>query len=290
MNRSSLLNTFLVLMILFGSVFCFTSEVVSLEEEELILSLTEPVVRKTEKGLIVSAEGQTNLPDEAELWVFLKREGFYVTGRKTVVKDGQFQADLGPFSKRFHPAVYEIEVSFMPRRQKTVILAGIPQAWTKEISAQSEILKLQDDRVIEETEKRLYEELGDIFEKTEELYSELNITYNKFAEIKEEKGTFAEFDWRRFSRTWQSRLDELDRLNRQRNRDRVIALFPSLERKLDGLTGSIRLLETLYLRKLLDREEEEIAIEDLKIMIEDEFLLLRRAFQVDNLPGEQKED
>ncbi len=305
MNRTNLLKTVLILIIFFTLIFCASSKVVSSEENlqtpqslkenqskqnELILLLDKPQWQETEVGSTISVKGKTNLPEEIEIWVFLKRKDFYVTGSHTLVKDGQFQTKLGPFNKEFYPGVYKVEVVFIPRRQKISILAGVPRSWAEGVTAQTKDLQIQKAETIKEVQKALCEKLDDIVKKTEQLYSELNTTYNKYKEIKEEKESFSKSDWEESLGSWQKKLEKLDELNRERNKGKVVALFPSLEKKLDNLLGSIRLLQALYLGRLLDKKEGMITIEESKPMIENDLFLLKGAFRIDYIPEQQESD
>ena len=239
-----------ILSIVFSSSVVFgeyygdnVDEMISVDPEKMdtiVLFIKEADYKVSPEGALIEINGETNLPDETELWVFIKRKDKFITGTSVNVASGSFSCVLGPFTEKFYLGIYGIEVSFIPRRQDSKILAQLKQEWSnKEINVAKELKIGEKEEIILE-QKEIVKEIRDSIERVEVLYEELQKSLKAYQDKKINK-----FEWNTWADKWNKALDIEKNLNADRNKGIIIALFPKVEDEFGGAISQLWLLEKI---------------------------------------------
>lgn len=214
--------------------------------EQVVIVIKESDYRLTDAGEIIEVTGETNLPDDIELWVFIKRRDEFITGVNCLVEKGRYGCTIGPFMKEFYPGLYDVQVSFMPRRQNLKILADLKQEWAaKEVNEHRDILIGGTKEEIIAAQEEIVKSIRESISNVEKLYEELVKSLKAY-----KKKEISEFQWKTWALDWNRALDKEQQLNRERNEGKVVALFPRAEDEFEGLMGQLWLLEKLYEKKM----------------------------------------
>lgn len=250
----------------------------SRKDDALFLSIDKAIWQDTDEGKFVFIQGVADLPEGGSVFTFLKRKNRYISGKDALVKNSIFETELGPFKEEFYLGLYTIEVAFIPRRQSLNILAVMPEERTRETTSVYFDLLFGEIDKINESQNKICEDISDLVTQLEKLYNELDSMYKKHND------EFSISEWQNWSKEWYARLDKLDKINEKRNEGKIVALFPSIEEDIEGNIGRLRMLGSLYLRKLQGQKEGMITAKGASSMIAESLFFIKDGLRVDFIP------
>jgi hypothetical protein len=256
-------------------------EMISIDKDNmdrLVLFVKEAEYKVSLDGNLIYVNGETNLPDETELWVFIKRKDKLITGTSVNVIGNKFSCVLGPFSKKFYLGIYRVEVSFIPRRQNLKVLAELKQELTgKELTVVKELQIGEKEEIILQ-QKEIIKSIKESVDKVEMLYESLKKSIKAYQDKE-----ITKFQWNTWAAKWNKALDVEKDLNANRSEGMVVALFPKAEDELGGVIGQIWLLEKLYEKQMQGKKtgmfdpktmgpKISSSLEDIKYMLTVDFV------------------
>jgi len=135
-NRILLLKAVDAVMLITGF-FCFLAPAAA-AETVFEIKIDKAVYLRTKEGPKVSVSGETNLPRDAVVSVFVKKDGNLTAFKDIPVSPGKYYVTLGPLDKQLS-GKYDIQVLFSPEKQSGGVAnwmkANVPGGQLKNIEA-----------------------------------------------------------------------------------------------------------------------------------------------------------
>ena len=220
------------------------------DEKNLKLKMKKVDYYKDTAGrMVIEIEGETNLPDEAIIWTYIRRRSHLILGSSTKVENGRYAQQLGPFREQIDPGIYSVESAFIPRTQELKVLAQINQSWTDEEKNTAKQLQIGTDEEIKIFQEGVVKELRTKVDEVSELSKELEDMYL------EQKTKFNRVEWNTWAGDWLNKLEDIRRYLDNRNQGKIISLYPKAEDDLGGVITNLMLLQSLYTRLLTGKKD-----------------------------------
>lgn len=199
---------------------------------------------------IVTVAGGADLPDNALIYVILKRLGNTITCKQVFLKDRRFCVSTEPFDKKFLAGEYTVEAEFDPRRvmsKKTRRLKNARASCSLSIGTPEEMLS---------DEKRIMADINSNILKLEKLYGDLNEAYE------ENRKSYDPKTWKKWEESWLPREKALEKAVQNNFNLYVVYLFPESQKNIWNCVQYLGLLHRAYSLELADPENFSKRIND----------------------------
>lgn len=198
---------------------------------------------------MVDIEGNTDLPDGALVYIFLKRLDGFVSSKEVTVSGGKFSARLGPFDKPLPGGKYSAVADFFPYRQPPEVISIVRKAGASDTdiihAARSLTIDKGNDPKL--SEKRIKDDMMALITELQSLRNDLNTAYAA------NKKRFDSHGWSKWADAWLSRLRRVERKLSENSEEK----FPLYPKAAEDLAIASQYLTALYEMNNMELREPE---------------------------------